>query len=76
MLTFLELYLISFVVFFAVDLLWLGIIAKKPMDWIKSIKRLCDPKVREELGTPMREQIASRDINIGLERLVNLISNL
>jgi len=29
MLTFLELYLISFVVFFAVDLLWLGIIAKK-----------------------------------------------
>ena len=29
MLTFLKLYLISFVVFFAVDLLWLGIIAKK-----------------------------------------------
>ncbi|PKK92649.1 MAG: DUF2177 domain-containing protein, partial [Tenericutes bacterium HGW-Tenericutes-6] len=29
MLTFLKLYLISFIVFFAVDLLWLGIIAKK-----------------------------------------------
>ena len=28
MLTFLKLYLISFVVFFAIDLLWLGIIAK------------------------------------------------
>jgi hypothetical protein len=56
--------------------LGVGVIAKSPIDWIKSIKRLCDPKVREELGAPMREQIASRDINIGLERLVNLISNL
>jgi glycosyltransferase involved in cell wall biosynthesis len=56
--------------------LGVGVIAKNPTDWIKSIKRLCDPKVREELGTPMREQIASRDINIGLERLINLISNL
>ena len=56
--------------------LGVGVIAKKPVDWIKSIKRLCDPKVREELGAPMREQIASRDINIGLERLVNFISNL
>lgn len=53
-----------------------GVIAKTPMDWIKSIKRLCDPKVREELGTPMREQIASRDISMGLERLVTLINSL
>ena len=56
--------------------LGVGVIAKNPMDWIKSIKKLCDPKVREELGAPMREQIASRDINIGLERLVSLISSL
>lgn len=56
--------------------LGVGVIAKKPVDWIKSIKRLCDPKVREELGAPMREQIASRDIDIGLERLINFISNL
>jgi hypothetical protein len=56
--------------------LGVGVIAKNPMDWIKSIKNLCDPKVREELGAPMREQIASRDINIGLERLVSLISSL
>jgi hypothetical protein len=56
--------------------LGVGVIAKTPMDWIKSIKRLCDPAVREELGTPMREQVASRDINIGLEILVSLINNL
>ena len=29
MLTFLKLYGVSFVIFFAIDLLWLGIIAKK-----------------------------------------------
>lgn len=56
--------------------LGVGVIAKSPMDWIKSIKKLCDPKVREELGKPMREQISSRDINMGLERLTDLIKNL
>jgi len=53
-----------------------GVIAKTPMDWIRAINRLCDPKVREELGAPMREQIKSRDISMGLKRLVNFINNL
>lgn len=54
----------------------IGRTAKRPHEWAKHLKALCDPKVREEEGARNRELVRSRDISIGVQEWSQLLNNL
>jgi glycosyltransferase involved in cell wall biosynthesis len=57
--------------------LGVGLIAKKPLDWGKHIKRLSDYRVRQEEADMNREVVRiKRDISIGTKLLTDIISNI
>lgn len=54
----------------------IGRIAKRPHEWAKHIKALCDPKVREEEGARNRELVRSRDISVGIKQWSQLLNTV
>jgi hypothetical protein len=53
-----------------------GLVAKKPADWIKHLTTLSDYKVRSEMGGMARELIADRDIQYGLKNITEVIESI
>ena len=56
--------------------LGIGCIAKRPSDWIKHLKNLSNPSVRQMLASYNREAVQSRDISNGVKQLTDLITSL
>lgn len=54
----------------------IGRTAKRPHEWAKHLKALCDPKVREEEGSRNRELVRVRDISIGIQQWSQLLHSL
>lgn len=57
--------------------LGVGLIAKKPLDWGRHIRKLSDYRVRQEESDMNREVVKlKRDISIGAKLLTDIISNI
>ena len=56
--------------------LGVGRVAKNPSKWIRHINELRDPNVRAEEGARVKKEIESRDIKYGVQRLVDILTNL
>lgn len=53
----------------------IGRIAKHPTDWVKNLRSLKDPKVREEEALKNREAVKSRDIQYGAAAMTEIITS-
>lgn len=53
-----------------------GLVAKKPSDWIKHLTTLSNYKVRSEMGSMSRELIANRDLKYGLKNIIEVIESV
>jgi O-antigen biosynthesis protein len=58
------------------DSLGVGRVCKKPMDWLKNIRQLQDPVLRQAEGSANRERIKPRDISHGAKRWNELLGAL
>lgn len=54
----------------------LGLIAKKPIDWIKNINKLKDHKFRSEVAEMGIESVKSKSIDRGVASLIEIIDSL
>lgn len=54
----------------------IGRIAKRPVNWVKHIKALMSADVRNEEAALNRERVAQYDIQLGVNRLTDIITNL
>ena len=51
----------------------IGRVAKKPTQWIKHVRELCNPEVRTTEGSALREAVWQRDIGVGAKRLAEFL---
>jgi len=54
----------------------IGRTAKRPYNWVKHIKALCDPEVRKEEGARNRELVRARDISVGVQYWTQLLESI
>jgi hypothetical protein len=53
----------------------IGRTARRPYNWVKHLKALCDPEVRKEEGARNRELVRSRDISVGIQQWTQLLES-
>jgi hypothetical protein len=54
----------------------MGRTARRPYNWAKHLKALCDPRVRAEEGSRNRELVVSRDIKVGVQQWTQLLESV